>query len=170
MKTPLTAIEYSTAGTPSVSSADAVLQSNLAKIGIKVQPKYFTRALQFQNEGVKGVAMDIANEGWIEDYPDPYDFMNILLSGDNIPKTGGNNFAYFNVPKYNQQMDHANTLSGNAALPGVRRHRDGHDDRTIRRGHRGSTPTTSTSSARTWAARSIPPRTSWISTTMCLKK
>jgi peptide/nickel transport system substrate-binding protein len=58
--------------------------------------------------------MDIANEGWIEDYPDPYDFMNILLSGDNIPKTGGNNFAYFNVPKYNSQMDHANTLSGNA--------------------------------------------------------
>ena len=45
--------------------------------------------------------MDIANEGWIEDYPDPYDFMNILLSGDNIPKTGGNNFSYFNVPKYN---------------------------------------------------------------------
>jgi len=114
VKTPLTAIEYSTAGTPSVSQADAVLTANLAKIGITVKPKYFTRALQFQNEGTKGVAMDIANEGWIEDYPDPYDFMNILLSGDNIPKTGGNNFSYFNVPKYNQQMDHANTLSGNA--------------------------------------------------------
>ncbi len=91
-----------------------MLISNLAKIGITVKPKYFTRAVQFQNEGVKGVAMDIANEGWIEDYPDPYDFMNILLSGENIPNTGGNNFAYYNVPKYNQEMDHANTLSGNA--------------------------------------------------------
>jgi peptide/nickel transport system substrate-binding protein len=114
VKTPLTAVEYSTAGTESVSEADQVLISNLAKIGITVKPKYFTRAVQFQNEGVKGVAMDIANEGWIEDYPDPYDFMNILLSGENIPKTGGNNFAYFDVPKYNSAMDHANTLSGNA--------------------------------------------------------
>ena len=114
VKTPLTAVEYSTAGTPSVSAADAVLQSNLAKIGITVKPKYFTRALQFQNEGTKGVAMDIANEGWIEDYPDPYDFMNILLSGDNIPATGGNNFSYYNVAKYNTAMDHANTLTGNA--------------------------------------------------------
>jgi peptide/nickel transport system substrate-binding protein len=113
VKTPLTAVEYSTAGTPSVSAADAVLQSNLAKIGITVKPKYFTRALQFQNEGTKGVAMDIANEGWIEDYPDPYDFMNILLSGDKIPATGGNNFAYYNVSKYNTAMDHANTLTGN---------------------------------------------------------
>jgi ABC-type oligopeptide transport system substrate-binding subunit len=114
VKLPLTAIEYSTAGTESVQEADAVLQSNLAKIGITVKTKDFTRALQFQNEGVKGVAMDIANEGWIEDYPDPYDFMNILLNGEKIPATGGNNFAYFDVPKYNEEMDHANTLSGNA--------------------------------------------------------
>jgi peptide/nickel transport system substrate-binding protein len=114
VKTPLTAVEYSTAGTESVSEADAVLTSNLAKIGITVKPKYFARALQFQQEGTKGVPMDIANEGWIEDYPDPYDFMNILLSGDHIPATGGNNFSYYDIPKYNEEMDHANTLSGNA--------------------------------------------------------
>jgi peptide/nickel transport system substrate-binding protein len=114
VKTPITVIEYTTAGNTAVSQGDAVLTANLAKIGINVKQKAFTRAVQFQAEGVKGVAMDIANEGWIEDYPDPYDFMNILLSGDNIPKTGGNNFSYFNVPKYNQGMDHANTLSGDA--------------------------------------------------------
>ncbi len=91
-----------------------MLQSDLAKIGITVKTKYFTRAIQFQNEGVKGVAMDIANEGWIEDYPDPYDFMNILLDGSKIPATGGNNFAYYDVPKYNNEMVHANTLTGTA--------------------------------------------------------
>ncbi|MEP6640703.1 MAG: ABC transporter substrate-binding protein, partial [Gaiellales bacterium] len=114
VKTPITVIEYTTAGNTAVSQGDAVLASNLAKIGINVKTKAFTRGVQFQSEGVKGVAMDIANEGWIQDYPDPYDFMNILLSGDHIPATGGNNFAYFNVPKYNQEMDHANTLTGNA--------------------------------------------------------
>jgi ABC-type oligopeptide transport system substrate-binding subunit len=114
VKTPIQVIEYSTADTPSVSAGDAVLQSNLAKIGITVKAKYFTRALQFQAEGTKGAAFDIGLEGWVLDYPDPYDFMNILLNGEHIPKTGGNNYAYFNVPKYNQQMDHANTLAGNA--------------------------------------------------------
>ena len=64
-----------------------MLAADLQKIGITVKPKDFTRAVQFQNEGVKGVAMDIANEGWIEDYPDPYDFMNILLDGEHIPAT-----------------------------------------------------------------------------------
>jgi peptide/nickel transport system substrate-binding protein len=114
VKLPLTAIEYSTAGTESVQEADAVLQADLAKIGITVKTKDFTRAIQFQNEGVKGVAMDIAQEGWVEDYPDPYDFMNILLDGSKIPATQGVNFAYYNVPTYNQQMVHANTLSGTA--------------------------------------------------------
>src|SRR5207237_2793816 len=87
VKTPLTVIEYTTAGNESVSEGDAVLASNLAKIGINVKTKAFTRAIQFQNEGVKGVAMDIANEGWIQDYPDRYDFMNILLSAHNVPMT-----------------------------------------------------------------------------------
>jgi peptide/nickel transport system substrate-binding protein len=114
VKTPLTVIEYTTAANEPAAEGDAVLASNLAKIGIVVKTKAYTRSVQFQNEGVKGVAMDIANEGWFLDYPDPYDFMNVLLSGDNIPKTNGVNFSYFNVPKYNQQMDHANTLSGTA--------------------------------------------------------
>jgi peptide/nickel transport system substrate-binding protein len=114
IKLPVTMIEYTTSGTESVAEGDAVLTSNLAKIGIKLKLKAFTRAVQFQAEGVKGVAMDIANEGWIQDYPDPYDFMNILLSGEHIPATNGVNFSYYDVPKYNQGMDHANTLSGNA--------------------------------------------------------
>ena len=127
VKTPLTAVEYSTAGTPSVSAGDAVLQSNLAKIGITLKPKYFTRALQFQSEGVKGVAMDIANEGWIEDYPDPYDFMNILLSGDNIPKTGGNNFVVLRRAEVQPADGSRQHAERQRAVRGVRQHRDGHD-------------------------------------------
>lgn len=114
VKLPLTVIEYTTSGNESVSEGDAVLAADLAKIGINVKTKAFTRSVQFQAEGVKGVAMDIANEGWIQDYPDPYDFMNILLNGEHIPATNGDNFSYFNVPKYNTEMDHANTLSGTA--------------------------------------------------------
>ena len=70
--------------------------------------------MQFQKEGVKGEPFDIADEGWVADYYDAYDFINILLNGEDIPATNGDNFSYFNEPKYNQQMDAANLLDGQA--------------------------------------------------------
>ena len=60
----------------------------------------------------KGEPFDIADEGWIADYYDAYDFINILLNGETIPETGGNNFSYFNDPTFNKRMDHANQLTG----------------------------------------------------------
>ncbi len=70
--------------------------------------------MQFGKEGNKGEPFDIADEGWLADYADPYDFINVLLSGENIHDTNNNNFAYFNDPKYNKLMDQAQALSGNA--------------------------------------------------------
>ncbi len=114
--TPITAIEYTTAATPSVQQSNAVLQANLAKIGITLKPVYLTRSIQFQKEGVKGVAMDIADEGWVEDFPDPYDFANVLMDGSAIPATGGVNFAYFNNPVINAELAKDATLTGDARL------------------------------------------------------
>jgi len=114
VKTPLTAVVYSTADTQSATERMAVLQQNLQKIGINVKVKYFTRGLQFQKEGTKGEPLDIADEGWVQDFPDPYDFINVLLNGEHIPATGGNNFSFFNDPQANQAMDHAATLTGDA--------------------------------------------------------
>ena len=53
-------------------------------------------------------------EGWLADYADPYDFINVLLSGENIHDTNNNNFAYFNDPKFNKLMDQARPSSGSA--------------------------------------------------------
>jgi peptide/nickel transport system substrate-binding protein len=68
--------------------------------------------VQFTKEGQKGEPFDIADEGWIADYYDAYDFINILLNGETIPETGGNNFSYFNDPTFNKRMDEANQLTG----------------------------------------------------------
>jgi oligopeptide transport system substrate-binding protein len=70
--------------------------------------------VQFQKEGNRGEPFDIADEGWLADYADPYDFINVLLSGENIHDTNNNNFAYFNSPSYNKLMDQAQQLSGSA--------------------------------------------------------
>jgi peptide/nickel transport system substrate-binding protein len=92
----------------------AVIQQELKAIGINVQPKEFDRGVQFTKEGDKGEPFDIADEGWIADYYDAYDFINILLNGEKIPDTGGNNFSYFNDPTFNKRMDDANQLTGSA--------------------------------------------------------
>ena len=40
-----------------------------------------------------------SSRGWFADYADPYDFIDILLNGENIHEANNNNLAYFNNPK-----------------------------------------------------------------------
>ncbi|MGH3138399.1 MAG: ABC transporter substrate-binding protein [Gaiellales bacterium] len=107
----LTAVLY-TCNQPPCPDRAAIIQQELKQIGIDVQVKEFDRGVQFTKEGQKGEPFDIADEGWIADYYDAYDFINILLNGETIPDTGGNNFSYFNDPTFNKRMDDANQLTG----------------------------------------------------------
>jgi len=101
-----------TCNQPPCPDRAAVIQNELKQIGINVQIKEFDRGVQFTKEGQKGEPFDIADEGWVADYYDAYDFINILLNGETIPDTGGNNFSYFNDPTFNKRMDDANQLTG----------------------------------------------------------
>jgi peptide/nickel transport system substrate-binding protein len=68
--------------------------------------------VQIDKEGTRGEPFDITYEGWLADYADPYDFIDVLLNGDNIHASNNNNFAYFNDPNYNKQMRAAALLTG----------------------------------------------------------
>ena len=81
-----------------------IIQFNLKQIGLNVNVTLLPRAVQIQKEGTRGEPFDIADESWGADYADPYDFINVLLDGNNIQDSNNNNFAYFNDPKFNQQM------------------------------------------------------------------
>ena len=59
---------------------------------------------------------DLLLNGWGQDYPDPYDFINILLSGDAITPDNNVNLSYFNEAKWNKLMTAASKLSCNARL------------------------------------------------------
>jgi ABC-type transport system substrate-binding protein len=89
-----------------------IIQFNLKQIGIDAEIKPFARAVQFQKEGTRGEPFDIADEGWTADYADPYDFINVLLDGNNIHDANNNNMSYFNDPKWNKRMEQAALLSG----------------------------------------------------------
>jgi ABC-type oligopeptide transport system substrate-binding subunit len=96
-----------------LSGAQAqIVQFDLKQIGLDVEVKQFARAVQIQKEGTRGEPFDITSEGWIADYADPFDFINVLLSGDSLHDSNNNNVAYFNDPAYNKKMAAAARLSG----------------------------------------------------------
>ena len=111
VSTPINAVLY-TCNVQPCPDRTSVMQANLKAIGINVQIKQFERATQFTKESNRDEPFDIADEGWIADYPDPFDWVNVLLNGEHIPKINGSNYAYFNNPEFNQKMDAAAKLSG----------------------------------------------------------
>jgi ABC-type transport system substrate-binding protein len=109
-----TTVEYYTSNTGAAQLAAQIIQFNLKQIGLNVNTHPFARGVQIAKEGTRGEPFDITSEGWIADYADPYDFINVLLSGDSLHDTNNNNVAYFNDPTYNKQMIAASNLSGAA--------------------------------------------------------
>jgi len=91
-----------------------VVQFNLGKIGVNCNITPLDRVVEVTKGGVKGAQFDILLNGWGQDYPDPYDFINILLSGTTILPENNTNLSYFNSPKWNARMEAASRLSGQA--------------------------------------------------------
>jgi ABC-type oligopeptide transport system substrate-binding subunit len=91
-----------------------VLKFNFTQMGCNVNIKLFQGFQLYVADGTKGEPFDAAIAGWNQDYPDPYDFIDILLNGNNIHAANNNNLAYLNVPKLNNLMAAANKKIGPA--------------------------------------------------------
>lgn len=86
--------------------------SQLNAIGFNnIDTKPFQSGL-FTALGKKGNDYDFAIVGWSADFPDPYDYINKLLSGETIQDVQNNNTAYFNNPTANKLMNQAARLRG----------------------------------------------------------
>jgi ABC-type oligopeptide transport system substrate-binding subunit len=109
-----TTVELYTSNRGAAPLQAQIYQFNLKQIGLNVNTHLFARAVQIDKEGTRGEAFDVTTEGWLADYADPYDFINVLLSGDNLHASNNNNVAYFNDPTFNKQMRQAALLSGAA--------------------------------------------------------
>ena len=70
------------------------------------------RGVQKEKEGTAGDPFDITDEAWLADYADPYDFVNVLLDGDNIQDANNNNTSYFDDATYNKRIEQAALLTG----------------------------------------------------------
>jgi ABC-type transport system substrate-binding protein len=105
------AIMYTCDKSPCPETA-AIIKENLKAIGIDVEVHQFARAIQFSKEGTKGEPFDIAFEGWQADYPDPYDFLNVLLDGRTIKSANNVDFSYLSDPAVNAKLDAAAATTG----------------------------------------------------------
>jgi peptide/nickel transport system substrate-binding protein/oligopeptide transport system substrate-binding protein len=89
-----------------------VFKYNLSQIGCNVNVKLFQGFQIYIAAGTKGEPFDAVFAGWFADYADPYDFIDILLNGQNIHEANNNNLAYFNNATVEKQMAAANALTG----------------------------------------------------------
>ena len=68
-------------------------------------------AVRIAKEGHRGEPYDLDLQAWGADYPDPVDFIDILLDGRNIQAENNNNNAYFNNASFNNRMKSAGRIS-----------------------------------------------------------
>ena len=95
-------------------SQDQVIAANLKAIGITVKVKSLPFSALLPAIGDPTEPYDLVLIGWLADYPDPSDFINVLFNGKNILSQGNNNIALLDDPKLNARMEAAQQLSGDA--------------------------------------------------------
>ncbi len=88
-----------------------LVKNDLSKIGINTTLKTFPFAVRIAKEGHRGEPFDLDLQAWGAGYPDPVDFIDILLDGRNIQAENNNNNSYFNHVGFNNRMRDAGRIS-----------------------------------------------------------
>jgi ABC-type transport system substrate-binding protein len=91
-----------------------ILDYNLKQMGLNVKLKPQPFGVAIKTAGTKGAEFDMFLISWFADYPDPFDFINVLLDGTSIQDANNSNYSYFDEPTFNARMRDAAGLVGAA--------------------------------------------------------
>ena len=108
-------VYYRSSGTTNPAQALIVKQDliNLGFSNDNIKMKPYSGGDIYTAMGVRGNDADMGvSMGWCSDYPDPYDWINILLYGPSIQAENNVNYSYFNSAKWNARMANAAKLVG----------------------------------------------------------
>ncbi len=98
---------YST-GDPWIAKAAQSIQQDLAAVGIKVETKgmrYGDMKAIAGRRGPSGGRLVI--QGWLQDFPDPSNYLDTLFNGRSITATASLNRSFYSNPKANALLDAA---------------------------------------------------------------
>jgi oligopeptide transport system substrate-binding protein len=94
----------------------AIVRQELIDIGFKpedITMKGISGSWPFDPLGVRGTDADLAvSRGWCSDYPDPYDWLNVLFDGNFLMPENNVNVSYMDLPKWNRRFEAAARLVG----------------------------------------------------------
>jgi oligopeptide transport system substrate-binding protein len=108
-------VYFRSSGTINPAQAQIVRQDliNLGFSAGNITMKPFSGGNIYTAMGVRGNDADMGvSMGWCSDYPDPYDWINVLLYGKSILPENNVNYSYFNHPAWNKKMENAAQLVG----------------------------------------------------------
>ena len=91
------------------------VQFQLNQIGIDVEVRQFDRVVQNTKAATRGEPFDMTIEGWHADYPDPANFINVLLDGRRIQAENNVNTSYYKgqgTPRFYSKLDKAYRTAG----------------------------------------------------------
>jgi peptide/nickel transport system substrate-binding protein len=83
----------------------AYLADVLNKIGLKATIKIIDGSIYWTTVGNQATKAQIGFADWFQDYPHPLDWFDVLLNGERITQTHNNNYANFNDPAVNKEID-----------------------------------------------------------------
>ena len=91
-----------------------IFKANLEQMGCTVQVTLMDRVREAHDAGLRGADFDALVNGWGGTEVDPFDFLDVLLNGNNIEEASNVNVAYFNNSNINAELARANPLTGAA--------------------------------------------------------
>jgi ABC-type transport system substrate-binding protein len=86
----------------------SAVQYDLAQVGIKAQINLVTPPALADSTGRRKTVQCFL-WGWLQDYPDPSDFLNTLFNGNRITEEGCQNTSFYNNSKVNDLLAEAAT-------------------------------------------------------------
>ncbi len=82
------------------------VQQDLAEVGISVEIRPVTGPTRIEATGRRG-AVPFSTFGWYQDYPDPSNFLDVLLNGNRITEVNSTNVAFYDNERVNALLDEA---------------------------------------------------------------
>ena len=84
------------------------VQQDLAAVGITVEIRPVTGPTRIEATGRRGT-VPFSTFGWYQDYPDPSNFLDVLLNGDRITEVNSTNVAFYDNERVNALLNEAST-------------------------------------------------------------